>query len=145
MNPLPARNNRLISAALILAALIHAVPSGALFKPQLLTELYGLAPENTDLMLLMRHRAAMFALLALALATAVWRHHWRVLTITWTSLSDLIFLALAASNWPLSRTLQRVAWADVISVALLIAAACAMAARPTSSAETHPPKHRTSA
>ena len=145
MIPLSDRNHQLTSAALILAALIHAVPAGALFQPQLLTDLYGLAPTDADLMLLMRHRAAMFALLALTLVAAVWRHDWRALTITWTLLSDLIFLALAASNWPLSPTLQRVAWADVISVALLIAAACARAARPPSSAETHPPKHRTSA
>ena len=45
-------------AWLVLAA-VHLMPALALFRPELLTTLYGLRPDN-PLFLLMRHRAALF-------------------------------------------------------------------------------------
>ncbi|MCB1600317.1 MAG: hypothetical protein R3F18_11095 [Lysobacterales bacterium] len=122
----PARE-WLIQGALLLAGLIHLLPAASFFQAGLLTELYALSPgSNLDLILLMRHRGAMFGLLAMALLAAIWHRPWRGLCIAWTALSDLAFLLLMISAWPPSASLLRIFQADVLSLALLLSAAMAM-------------------
>ncbi|MGE4072066.1 MAG: hypothetical protein AB7E72_12920 [Lysobacterales bacterium] len=117
----------LIRAALLLAALIHLMPAASFFQAGLLAELYGLSTDsNPDLTLLMRHRGAMFGLLAMALLAAIWQKPWRGLCVAWAALSDLAFLLLIAAAWPPSLGLLRIFQADVLSLALLLSAVIAM-------------------
>ena len=51
-----------------LLALIHAMPALALFRPALLTRLYGAVPGD-DSYLLLQHRAALFLVVVIV---AVW-------------------------------------------------------------------------
>lgn len=57
----------LVPLCWLLLALLHLLPALALFRPQLLTRLYGVA-ESSPLFLLMQHRAALFAVVLLVAA-----------------------------------------------------------------------------
>lgn len=50
----------LVAICWLLLALVHLTPAVALFRPSLLTELYGVTAQS-PLFLLMQHRAALFA------------------------------------------------------------------------------------
>jgi hypothetical protein len=59
-----------ITIALLLVALIHALPLTGVLGAARLSALYGLAVTEPNLEILLRHRAVMFGMLAALLAYA---------------------------------------------------------------------------
>lgn len=127
--------NRLAGAALLVAALIHLLPAAGILGAERLQALYGVALDDPNLVLLMRHRALLFALLGLFLAAAAFRPRWRGVALGAGYASVLGFLALALATAGLNAALQRVVLADWVAlVALVVASVAHLAQRRVASA-----------
>jgi hypothetical protein len=77
----------------IVLALIHATPALALFRPDLLTRLYGVEPSN-QLFVLMHHRAALFLVIVVICLWAIFDPGARRVAVVAVAVSMLAFLAL---------------------------------------------------
>jgi hypothetical protein len=101
--------------------LVHVIPALALFRPALLTRLYGVA-EGTDTFLLLHHRAALFLGIAIVCLWSVARSEVRPLASVVVAVSMLSFVALYwfAGSPPAFRTIALV---DLAAVPVLLFAA----------------------
>ncbi|MFN6169665.1 MAG: phosphopantetheine adenylyltransferase, partial [Burkholderiales bacterium] len=63
----------LVSAMLVVVAIIHLVPLSGLLGTERLAVLYGIQIEEPNLAILMRHRAVLFGLLGVFLLYAAFR------------------------------------------------------------------------
>jgi hypothetical protein len=107
----------LVQAAWALLALIHLMPALALFRPALITRLYGVGPGEATFLLL-HHRAALFfAVLALC-AWSIFAAAPRPAAAIATAISMLTFLLLywQAGSPPPLRT---IAIADFVGLPAL--------------------------
>jgi hypothetical protein len=123
---------RLVTAGLLLAALIHLLPvSGALGAAHL-ERLYGIPVDGPDLAILLRHRAVLFGVLGVYLAIAAVRPAWQPAALTAGFASVLSFLALALAAPGHNEALARVLMADLVALAGLCLALAArwVAGRP---------------
>jgi len=111
-----------VSIALLLAALIHALPLlGVLGAPRL-TVLYGIPVGEPNLEILLRHRAVLFGLLAGLLAYAAFRPELQRLALVAGALSVGSFLILSLLVGHPNAALQTVFKVDVAALLLLMAA-----------------------
>ena len=102
-------------------ALIHVIPALALFKPALLTTLYGAQTGSVTYMLL-HHRAALFVGVFIACIYAIFQPGSRQLAAVVVAVSMVSFLVLfALSGKPDS--LRLVAIVDLVALPLLAFAA----------------------
>lgn len=106
-----------IRIAWILLALLHLVPALALFRPSLLTTLYGVDPAS-DVGLLLRHRAALFAAVCAVAILAAFRPDARQAAVLVVGLSMVSFLVLYPLNGSPSN-LRSIALADLIGLPFL--------------------------
>lgn len=113
--PLPA-------ALFVLVGLINLYPVVGVVGPAMLESLYGLPIQGDDLVLLMRHRAVLFGLLGALLIAAAFRPALRPLAGVFGLVSMLAFVVLAFPPGGHGPAVQRVFWADVIAIPLLIVA-----------------------
>lgn len=107
----------LISAVLLVAAAVHLLPLLGVLGTSRLEQLYQVHIEDPNLLLLMRHRALLFGLLAALFAAAAFRPMWQGLALVAAWGSVLGFVLLAPPD--LSPSLQRVWWIDVALLPLL--------------------------
>ena len=77
----------------LLVALVHLIPALALFRPALITRLYGVAP-GSPVFLLMHHRAALFFAVLVACLWAAFDPDGRKLATIVAAISMLGFLFL---------------------------------------------------
>ncbi len=101
-----------------LLAAIHAMPALALFRPALLTRLYGAAPGDSGYLLL-QHRAALFLVVVIVAVWAAIDPAVRRLAVVAVGVSMLSFLTLytGAGRPPALRT---IAVADLVGVVPLL-------------------------
>lgn len=115
-------SERVITAALLLVALIHLLPIGGAFSAPKLSSLYGVVIDDPNLEILMRHRAVVFGLLALLFAYAAFNPATQPLAFFIGLVSVLSFFFLSYSVGGFNHAIKQVIIADVIAlVALLIA------------------------
>ncbi|QKE65413.1 phosphopantetheine adenylyltransferase [Aquipseudomonas campi] len=114
--------NKLIAALLLVAAVIHLLPLAGVLGGERLNSLYGLTLDETNLQLLMRHRAVLFGLLGTLLATAAFLPGLRPLALGAGLLSVLSFLLLAWGEPGYNAAVRRVLLADWIALACLLPA-----------------------
>lgn len=113
----------LVPLALVLVALLHAPPLLGVLGAERLSTLYGIAAPNPATLLLLRHRAVLFGLLAAGLAWAAWHPALHGLGLGVGVVSVASFLALAALSPPLTPALALVVKLDLAALVLLLAAA----------------------
>ncbi len=113
-----------VPTCLLLVALIHAIPVAGLFSPRVLGVLYGFPVTEPNLELALRHRAALFGLLAGFLAHAAFTPSLHRLALIAGFISVVAFLALAALVGPLNPAMLGVVRADFVALVLLCLAAC---------------------
>ena len=102
-------------------ALIHVIPALALFKPALLTTLYGAQTGSVTFMLL-HHRAALFVGVFIACIYAIFQPGSRQLAVVVVAVSMVSFLVLfALSGNPAG--LRLVAIVDLVGLPFLAFAA----------------------
>jgi hypothetical protein len=109
----------LVSAMLVVVAIIHLLPVPGVLGSERLAALYGLDFADPNLALLMRHRAVLFGLLGVFLLVAAFRPEWQPLAFVGGLVSVVSFLWLA---WGSARNPQvaRVVTADFVALACLL-------------------------
>lgn len=120
----------LVPLSLLLVALLHALPLAGVLGGPRLQALYGVAVPDPALELLLRHRAVLFGLLAVALAAAAWQPAWRAAGLVAGIVSVASFLLLAVQAGPLTPALSTVFRLDLLALALLLVAGAIHLLRP---------------
>lgn len=115
----------IVPAVLIMVAAIHALPVVGILGAGKLAQLYGIAVQDPNLELLLRHRAVLFGLLAALLAYAAFRPELHGLALLAGLLSVVSFLVLAHPARALNSGLVTVVRADWLALALLVVGATA--------------------
>jgi hypothetical protein len=102
--------------------ILHLLPALGLLGRETLQRTYGIFLADANLVLLMRHRAVLFGILAAACFTAIVRSDWRmpIAIAAWLSMASFVALFLLE---PGATALRRIFLADVcglvpISVAI---------------------------
>jgi hypothetical protein len=124
---------RLIAVVLFGVGLLHLVPALGASGAERLSQLYGVPLEAENLVLLLRHRAVLFALLGLFCVAAAFHAAWQVPALVAALISTGSFVAL---GWgpALTVSLRVVWWADVVAGALALGALLLLQIRPSSTA-----------
>jgi hypothetical protein len=104
---------------LVIVAVIHLLPLAGVFGGERLAVLYGLAFDEPNLAILMRHRAVLFGLLGAFLLLAAFRRNLQLLAFAAASVSTLSFLWLASSVGNYNSEVGRVFTADIAALVCL--------------------------
>jgi len=110
----------LVSAMLLVVAVIHLLPLAGVLGSERLAQLYGVELADPNLVVLMRHRAVLFGILGVFFACAAFRQSWQPLAFAAGFASVLSFLALAKGGEAINLQLTRVAMADWLALACLV-------------------------
>lgn len=117
----------LVSAMLIVVAIIHLLPLSGVLGGARLSGLYGIAIDEPNLAILMRHRAVLFGLLGVFLLVAAFSPALQVAAFVAGFVSVTSFLLLAWSTGGYNVQLSRVLTADIVALVCLVIAAAARA------------------
>jgi hypothetical protein len=120
----------IVPAALLLTAFIHALPVAGVLGAGKLQALYGVTIADPNLVLMMRHRAVLFGLLAAMLSYAAFRPALHGIALLGGAISVCAFLALAWSTTGTNTAITRVVWADAVALMVLFLAGVAHLMRP---------------
>jgi hypothetical protein len=116
----------LVSAMLLIVAVIHLLPLQGVLGPERLSALYGLELAEPNLAILMRHRAILFGVLGLFFLVAAFRSELQFGAIVVGFASVLSFLWIAWSVDGYNAQVRRVVVADEVALACLVVAAGAL-------------------
>ncbi len=111
-----------ISILLIIVGIIHLLPLSGMVSSERLVGLYGIAIDEPNLEILMRHRAVLFGLLGSFLILSAFKPDLRLIAITAGFISVLSFVFLALSVGGFNNELNRIVMADVLATVLLLIA-----------------------
>lgn len=112
-----------ISGALLVVSVIHLLPVVGVLGGAQLEALYGRAPDDPTVALLLRHRAVLFGILGVLLAIGALVPSQQRLAIGAGAVSVVSFLVLAAVTPQHDAAIARVVRADWIALACLAVAA----------------------
>lgn len=112
----------LIVGLLLVPGVIHLLPVVGVVGGERLAQLYGVDVRDPTLVLALRHRALLFALVAAALFVAAFHAAWRTPAVVAGLVSAGGFLILAWIAGDVSPAMRRVVIADVVAVLCLLAA-----------------------
>jgi heme A synthase len=110
----------LISAGLVIAAIIHLIPISGVRGAEKLTALYGIPFDDPNLVILMRHRAVLFGLLGAFLLVAALKPELQVSAFVAGFVSVLSFMWLAWSAGSYNASISRIFLGDVIALVGLV-------------------------
>ncbi len=110
----------LISAMLVVVAIIHLLPLSGVLGGERLSALYGLAFTDANLSILMRHRAVLFGLLGLFLLYAAFQPAYQIAAFIAGFISVVSFLWLAWSTGGYNAQIARVFTADIVAFICLV-------------------------
>lgn len=113
----------LIRIGLVGVGVIHLLPIMGVTGAAALARLYGLPISDPNLLILLQHRAVLFAIVGLLQFAAVFRVEWRPLALAVGAVSVVSFLAVALLVGDYNAEIARVVWADVLALLLLAVAA----------------------
>lgn len=119
-----AASMRTLATLLILpACLVNLAPVVGVVSAEWLQRLYGIPFEGTELLILMRHRALLFAIVGGLLAASVFHRPLRPVAIAAGLFSMLSFVAIVQLLGGANAELQRAVLLDLVASAGLVAAA----------------------
>ncbi len=113
----------LVSAMLLVVGVIHVLPVTGLVSAERLAALYGVAVNDPNLAILLRHRAVLFGLLGALLVAAAFLPGLQAVAFIAGFASVLAFLWLAWSTGSYNPLLGRVVVADLIALGCLVVGA----------------------
>jgi hypothetical protein len=116
----------LISAMLVIVAVIHLLPLQGVLGPERLSALYGLEVAESNVEILLRHRAVLFGLFGLFFLVAALRPQLQAGAIVVGFASVVPFLVLAWTVGGYNAQVRRVVVADEVALACLVVAAGAL-------------------
>jgi len=115
----------LVSAMLLVAAVIHLLPVSGALGAEHLARLYGVTFEEPNLAILMRHRAVLFGMLGALLASAAFVPALQVLAFIAGFISVGSFLLIAWLVGGYTAQVGRVFTVDLVAAACLVVGAVA--------------------
>ena len=108
---------------------IHLMPVAPVFLPETLSRLYGIAPTDSTLLVLMRHRALLLALVGILCLWASWAPGVRPAALLAAAINIVGFLGFYAFYGNPAGALRTIAIADLIALPPLAFAAWTTLAR----------------
>ena len=110
------------TALMLVAAAINLAPVLGAFAPERMTVLYGVALDDPNLQILMRHRAVLFGIVGGLLVAAAFHAPLRTVgyAVGFTSMVSFLLVAWAVGGT--SSEIQRVIVIDVVGIAALVGA-----------------------
>lgn len=112
-----------LTVSIVIAAVIHLLPITGVVSSSALGTLYGLSFEESNIQILMRHRAVLFGILGGVLLYAAFSPRFRLVAIFAGLISASSFLWIAFSVGGYNVMLKRVVQADLVALVCLILAA----------------------
>jgi len=113
---------QVISTILILfAAAVNLAPVSGVLSVDRMQALYGIGFAEPNLLILMRHRALLFAVVGVLLVVSAFHPPLRMVALIAGFFSMLSFVALAWLSESCNEELRRVAWIDVVASLALAA------------------------
>jgi hypothetical protein len=116
-----------VAIGLVIAGIIHLLPLAGVLGGAQLQALYGVAVDDSSLVLLMRHRAVLFGILGVLLVAAAFVRSLQTVAFAAGLVSVVSFLVLAWMQAPYNERIARVVVADWVALAALVAAIAAYA------------------
>lgn len=110
----------LVSAGLVVAAVIHILPLSGVLGSDRLASLYGVSFADPNLEILMRHRAVLFGILGFFLLVAAFRPSLQTVAFVVGFISVVSFLLLTWSVGGYNAKIARVFWADIVALVALV-------------------------
>ena len=118
-----------VAVAFAVVGAIHLMPIAPIFIPETLSRLYGIAPADSALLILMRHRALLLAIVGLLCLWASWAPSVRPAALLAAAINVLGFLGFYALYGNPAGALRNIAIADLIALPPLAYAAWMTLAR----------------
>ena len=115
------RSRRWGQGLLVAAGLLNAVPMIGAVSPRWARSAYGLAEVSSDVEVLLRHRAVLFAIVGVGLLVAAFRPHLRNAAVAANVTSFVGFVFLVLDEGSRDPSLVRIAWFDVAGLIALAA------------------------
>lgn len=117
-------SSKIVTLVLLVTGVINALPLMGVISGARLQSLYGVAIDDPNLLILMRHRAVLFGLLGGFILASVFVPGWRMVAIFAALVSMLTFIALAYAQGGFNPAIRKVVMIDLmLSVALIPALA----------------------
>ena len=116
---------KLSSALFGIVGLVNLIPVTGVVSAGRLERLYGVALDEPNLVILMRHRAVLFAIVGALLVVAAFREALRPVAVAAGLFSMLSFVVIAYASGGANAELQRVVLVDLVASLLLVGAAVA--------------------
>ena len=110
----------LVSAMLVVVAIIHLLPLSGVLGGERLVALYGLSFNDPNLAIIMRNRAALFGLLGLFILFAAFRPQFQAIAFIAGFVSVVSFLWLAWYVGGYNTQVAGVFTADIVALTCLI-------------------------
>jgi uncharacterized BrkB/YihY/UPF0761 family membrane protein len=117
----------LVSAMLVIVAIIHLLPLSGAIGSERLASLYGISFDEPNIAILMRHRAVLFGLLGLFMLFAAFAPRFQVAAFVIGFVSVVSFLWLASSVGGYNAAVGRIVTADIVALVCLVVGAAAYA------------------
>lgn len=108
---------------------IHLMPVAPVFVPETLSRLYGIAPTDSTMLVLMRHRALLLALVGILCLWASWAPGVRPAALLAAAINVVGFLGFYALYGNPAGALRTIAIADLVALPPLAFAAWITLAR----------------
>ncbi len=118
-----------VSAMLVVVAIIHLLPVSGVISGARLQALYGIPVAEPNLLILMRHRAVLFGILGVYFLAAAFHPPLQTLAFVAGFASVVPFLWLAKSVGGYNSQVARVYRADVVALLCLVVGVAAYAMR----------------
>ncbi|NKB98444.1 MAG: phosphopantetheine adenylyltransferase [Pseudomonadales bacterium] len=116
---------RIVTVAMLVIAVIHLTPIVGVLGTDRLATLYGIAVDEPNLEVLLRHRAVLFGILGGFFLYAAFSRTVQPVAFAMAGMSILSFFYLAWTAADVNDQLRRVVAVDVIAaVGLLVAIVC---------------------
>lgn len=116
----PSVMRYLVSAALLVAAVIHLVPVRGLLGAPALAALYGVDVHDRTLLVLLRHRAVLFGLVGATLLAAAFLPSLQPAALAVGLISAVSFMVIMGPPGGHNPALARVFYGDVVAVVALV-------------------------
>jgi len=110
------RVNRIVTAMLIVVAVIHLLPVSGVLSGEQLSTLYGLSFEEPNIEILMRHRSVLFGILGAFLMFSAFKPKLHIYALVAATVSVVSFLYFAWSVGGYNDQVGRVYIADLVAL-----------------------------
>ncbi len=111
--------DKIITGILLIVGIVNLLPLVVFFDATKTAKLYGVPIEGESLIILMRHRGVLLAIVGIALSAAALKTEFRMLAIALALISKFAFIFLTFTTSNYTPELKQIALIDVGAIVLL--------------------------